>query len=129
MRNRFLTDRQRGGRQVCLPDEAFDRMEGMAGGQDDAVNLTDVAWALSQLSEEQREAVLLSGQGASIRDGAHHFSISEASYKSRVSRGRSRLRELIDNGRVSAQVHPAHVQAHAASTRRKSRYRAGMMIG
>lgn len=129
MRNRFLSDRQRAQRQVSLPDEAFDRMEGSAGGQDGAVALSEVVRAIAELSEEQREAVLLSGQGASIRDGAHHLSISEASFKSRVSRGRSRLRELVERGRTSAQENPLPAPVRPALIRRKPRYQPGMMIG
>lgn len=97
MRNSFLSARRRDRFHASLPEEAFDRMLGTEGGQDQAVELRDIGWALSKLSRDHRDAVLLAGKGVSIVEGAYRLAITEGTFKSRVARGRSHLRKLIED--------------------------------
>src|SRR3546814_2759095 len=54
MRNSFLSGRRRARFHANLPEDAFDRLLGVAEGQGAAVDLRDVKWALGELirSEE-----------------------------------------------------------------------------
>ena len=47
MRNTFLSSHRRDRFHADLPDEAFDRMPGAGGGQDLAVDVSDIDWALA----------------------------------------------------------------------------------
>jgi len=97
MRNSFLSDRRRDRFRADLPDDALDRLLSVAPNQDDAVALTDLNWALSELPADQRDAVLLAGEGVSIEESAVRLSVAEGTIKSRISRGRERLRKLTDD--------------------------------
>lgn len=97
MRNSFLTGRRRARFQADLPEDAIDRMLSVAATQDEAVDLRDVDWAMGQLSPEQSEAVRLASQGLSIEEGAAHLSIAVGTFKSRVRRGRVRLKRLMED--------------------------------
>ncbi|TPG46553.1 RNA polymerase sigma factor [Sphingomonas glacialis] len=97
MRNSFLSTHRRDRFHASLPEEAFDRMPGVEGGQDQAVELRDIGWALGKLSSDQRDAVVLAGNGVSIEDAARELAIPEGTFKSRVARGRVRLRQLIED--------------------------------
>ncbi|WP_010188845.1 sigma factor-like helix-turn-helix DNA-binding protein [Sphingomonas sp. PAMC 26605] len=61
------------------------------------MELRDIGWALGELSANHRDAVLLAGKGVSIEDAACQLAIPEGTFKSRVARGRMRLRKLIED--------------------------------
>lgn len=86
MRNSFLGGHRRDRFHASLPEDAFDRMPGVEGGQDQAVALRDIGWALGELSPDQRDAVLLAGKGVSIEEAACQLGIPEGTFKSRVAR-------------------------------------------
>lgn len=96
MRNSFLSGRRRARFETDLPEEVRDRILSVPGSQEASVVLNDVQWALSELVMEQREAVLLVSQGVSFEEGAARLSIPINTFKSRVSRGRLRLRQLTE---------------------------------
>src|SRR3546814_16999364 len=62
MRNSFLSGRRRARFHANLPEDAFDRLLGVAEGQGAAVDLCDVTWALGELIPEQRAAILLAAE-------------------------------------------------------------------
>lgn len=97
MRNSFLSAHRRDRFHASLPEDAFDRMPGAEGGQDRAVELRDIGWALGKLSPDHRDAVLLAGKGVSIEEASCQLAIREGTFKSRVARGRARLRQLIED--------------------------------
>jgi RNA polymerase sigma-70 factor (ECF subfamily) len=97
MRNGFLSERRRARFEADLPEDVRDKMLSVSGSQESSVALNDVQWALSELVVEQREAVLLASQGISPEEGALRLSIPIGTFKSRVARGRLRLRQLTDN--------------------------------
>ncbi|WP_255602573.1 RNA polymerase sigma factor [Glacieibacterium megasporae] len=96
MRNSFLSGRRRARFQVELPEEAFDRLLSVAENQSNVVALRDAEWALNKLTIGQREAVLLASQGVKIEDAAAQLAITSGTFKSRVWRGRLRLRQLTE---------------------------------
>jgi RNA polymerase sigma-70 factor (ECF subfamily) len=96
MRNRFLTNRRRARFQADLPESAIDLLLSVAENQENVVGLRDVGWALTELVPEQREAVLLAGEGVSTLDAADRLGIPGETFKSRMARGRTRLWLLND---------------------------------
>ena len=97
MRNTFLSSHRRDRFHADLPDDAFDRMAGAEGGQDLAVEVSDIGRAIDQLSPDHRAAVLLAAKGVPSTIAAAQLAIPEGTFKSRVARGRIHLRELIDD--------------------------------
>ena len=96
MKNNFLTGRRRARFQADLPEEARDRMLKVDETQSLAIWLRDTDWALGELPPHQREAVLLASQGASIEEAAMRLGVTTGTVKSRIARGRTRLRALIE---------------------------------
>lgn len=101
MRNSFLSGRRRARFHADLPDDALERLLSVPESQDNAVNLHDVACALGDLIPEQREAILLAAEGLSIEEAAAELSIPEGTFKSRVWRGRLRLKQLTEGTEIA----------------------------
>lgn len=97
MRNSFLSGRRRARFQADLPEEALDRLLGVASTQEQAMELRDAERALAELSVEHRTAVVLASQGMTVEEAAAQLGIAEGTYKSRVARARARLRRLIED--------------------------------
>ncbi|QBM76649.1 RNA polymerase sigma factor [Sphingomonas sp. AAP5] len=124
MRNSFLSAHRRDRFHASLPEEAFDRLPGAEGGQDQAVELRDIGWALGQLSPDHRDAVLLAGKGVSSEEAACQLAIPEGTFKSRVARGRAHLRQLIEDS--DARPFSASVRKEKTPERRDWK---GVLIG
>src|SRR3546814_10658216 len=62
-----------------------------------AVDLRDVKWALGELIPDQRAAILLAAEGLSIEEAAARLAIPAGTFKSRLWRGRLRLKRLIEH--------------------------------
>ena len=70
--------------------------------QDAHVALADLARAMQQLPDDQREALLLVGAaGMTCEDVATLYDCAVGTIKSRVSRARNALRALLDNGQLT----------------------------
>ena len=128
MRNAFLSDRRRDRFRADLPEDAFDRLVSVAPNQDDVVALSDLVWALGELTHDQRAAVLLAGEGISIEESALRLSVPEGTIKSRVFRGRERLRELTDNCDTPPLTNKREMST-ASGKPRKRRDWSGVVIG
>ncbi len=125
MRNSFLSGRRRARFQADLPEDALDRLFGVAESQSRAVELQEVQRAIGELTGEQRDAVLLASEGATIEEAAARLAIPEGTYKSRVARGRNRLRSIGEQG-----IEPVRPPAAKSMDRpRKRRDWKGVMIG
>ena len=75
---------------------------GTPAGQGDRLALRDVAIGLDRLSDEQRQIVLLIGlEGFSYEDAARITGVPLGTVMSRLSRGRQRLRDYLENGEDS----------------------------
>lgn len=127
MRNCFLSGHRRARFHADLPDEEFDRIAGPDGGQDLAVELSEIRRAFDLLSPDHRDAVLLSAKGVPIEQAAEQLAIPEGTFKSRVARGRVHLRELMNDPR--AKPYRAPVPVEKVGEARRSRNWKGVMIG
>lgn len=125
MRNSFLSGRRRARFQVELPEEAFDRLLSVAENQSNVVGVRDANWALNELTAEQREAVLLASQGVTIEDAAAQLAIPSGTFKSRVARGRHRLRQLTAEGNTPLFL----AEQNSEERPRQRRNWKGVMIG
>jgi DNA-directed RNA polymerase specialized sigma24 family protein len=92
------------------------------------VDLRDVSWPLAELTPEQRDTVLLAGEGLSIQEGAARLAILEATFRSRVSQGRLRLRQLVEV-RQTPLLPAERTKAKSPFKHRQPRNWEGFMIG
>ena len=97
LRNQFYSDRRRAWRQAPWDQDAAERIPGSSAVQSWAAELSDTARALSQLSDEQREALILVGAGGfSYEDAAAICHCAVGTVKSRVARARKSLLSLLE---------------------------------
>ena len=103
--NRFLSDqhrRRRRGVHDALLEVAEAQLPDVAGGQDSALAHRDLLRAFVALSEEQRSVlVLIAVEDFSYEEAARVLGVPVGTVMSRLSRGRERLRHLI-NGEVNS---------------------------
>ncbi|HEY3638831.1 MAG TPA: sigma-70 family RNA polymerase sigma factor [Rhizomicrobium sp.] len=97
LRNQFYSDRRRAWRQAPWDQDAAERIPGAGAEQSWAAELSDTARALSQLSDEQREALILVGAGGfSYEDAAAICRCAVGTVKSRVARARKSLIAILE---------------------------------
>lgn len=97
LRNQFYSDRRRAWRQAPWDQDAAERIPGSSSEQSWAAELSDTARALSCLSDEQREALILVGAGGfSYEDAAAICKCAVGTVKSRVARARKSLIAILD---------------------------------
>jgi len=113
LRNEFYSQMRKRGREVQDSDGVFTERLSVHPSQYGAMDLEDFKKALDSLPADQREAIILIGaSGFSYEEAAEICDCAIGTMKSRVSRARVRLQELLDiNGEsdygpdaVSAQV-------------------------
>jgi RNA polymerase sigma-70 factor, ECF subfamily len=113
LRNEFYSQMRKRGREVQDTDGAFTERLSVHPSQYGSMDLEDFKVALAKLPDDQREAVILIGaSGFSYEEAAAICDCAVGTMKSRVSRARTRLTELLKiNGEsdfgpdaVSAQV-------------------------
>lgn len=96
LRNEFYSQMRKRGREVQDSDGAFTERLAVHPSQYGSMDLEDFKKALSQLPDDQREAVILIGaSGFSYEEAAAICDCAVGTMKSRVSRARSRLTELL----------------------------------
>lgn len=97
MHNLHVNEIEKQARTPALVSADEDDARVAAKERPDAdLNLRDLERALTQLSEEQREVVLLIGlEQFSYKEAARILRIPRGTVMSRLSRGRARLRDLI----------------------------------
>jgi RNA polymerase sigma-70 factor (ECF subfamily) len=97
LRNQFYSDRRRAWRQAPWDQDAAERIPGSNSEQTWAAELSDTARALTVLSDEQREALILVGAGGfSYEDAAAICKCAVGTVKSRVARARKTLLAILD---------------------------------
>jgi RNA polymerase sigma-70 factor (ECF subfamily) len=97
LRNQFYSDRRRAWRQAPWDQEAAERIPGSVAEQGWAAELSDTVRALSHLSDEQREAIILVGAGGfSYEDAAAICHCAVGTVKSRVARARKSLMSVLE---------------------------------
>lgn len=96
LRNTYYSARRRARREV--PDVDGLHAEALAEkpAHDGRLQMTDFRVALTQLSDEQREALLLVGaSGFSYEEAAEMCGVAAGTIKSRIARARLKLAELM----------------------------------
>ncbi|MDP6563426.1 MAG: sigma-70 family RNA polymerase sigma factor [Alphaproteobacteria bacterium] len=94
MHNLFISQRRRQNRQRTV---AMEVEVAVPAAQTDRLALRDLAAALAQLPDDQREMLLLVGlEGFSYREAARITGAPMGTVMSRLSRGRQRLRQVMD---------------------------------
>jgi RNA polymerase sigma-70 factor (ECF subfamily) len=106
LRNEFLSYRRRAWRQGIWNEEV-EQSRPEPGGQHWSSELSDIGRALSQLSDEKREAlILVSVGGFSYEEAARISNCSVGTVKSRVFRARARLVAMLEQNQTLPQRRP-----------------------
>ncbi len=96
LRNAFLSDRRKRSREVEDPEGAHTATLTVHASQPSTMEFQDTLAALQRLPFEQREALLLvAASGFSYQEAATICGVAEGTIKSRVSRARAHLEELL----------------------------------
>jgi RNA polymerase sigma-70 factor, ECF subfamily len=99
LRNEFYSQIRKRKREVEDAEGAIAGRVAVEGNQLRHLELSDMKMALAQLPEDQREAVILVGaSGFSYEEAADICQVAVGTIKSRVSRGRLRLNEILGLG-------------------------------
>lgn len=100
LRNLFHSEYRKRRREVADPDGLYAGQLESPAGQMPHLELKDLQTALVALPPEQREALILVGaEGFSYEDAAAICGVSTGTIKSRVSRARTRIAELMGEER------------------------------
>jgi RNA polymerase sigma-70 factor (ECF subfamily) len=96
LRNEFYSQMRKRGREVQDSDGIMTSRLAVHPSQQGSLDLEDFRLALQQLPEDQREAIVLIGaSGFSYEEAATICDCAVGTIKSRVSRARTRLQELL----------------------------------
>jgi len=96
LRNEFYSQMRKRGREVQDSDGLLTASVAIHPGQQGSVDLKDFRKALETLPEDQREAIILIGaSGFSYEEAAEICGCAVGTIKSRVSRARSRLQDIL----------------------------------
>jgi RNA polymerase sigma-70 factor (ECF subfamily) len=97
LRNEFYSQMRKRGREVQDSDGAITSRLSVHPSQDGSVDLDDFRKALELLPEDQREAIILVGaSGFAYEEAAEICGCAVGTIKSRVSRARARLQEILN---------------------------------
>jgi len=97
LRNEFYTQLRKRKREVEDVDEFYSSKVAVHGEQEGHLDMADLRTALTKLTDDQREAVILVGaSGFSYQEAAVICKVEVGTIKSRVNRGRAKLAELLD---------------------------------
>lgn len=96
LRNHFYSEARKRRREVEDPDGSFSALLKDLPAQDGHLEMADFVKALGSLSVKQREALILVGaSGFSYEEAAEICGMRVGTIKSRVSRSRARLQEIL----------------------------------
>ena len=96
LRNEFYSQMRKRGREVQDSDGAFTERLSVHPPQYGSMDMQDFKKALSKLPDDQREAIILIGaSGFSYEDAAAICECAVGTMKSRVSRARIRLQDIL----------------------------------
>ncbi|MEP7452439.1 RNA polymerase sigma factor [Phyllobacterium sp. SB3] len=97
LRNEFYSQMRKRGREVQDSDGIFTEQLSVHPAQYGSLDLQDFRKALEKLPDDQREAIILVGaSGFSYEEAADICGCAVGTIKSRVSRARTRLQELLE---------------------------------
>ncbi len=96
LRNEFYSQMRKRGREVQDSDGIMTARLAVHPAQQGRLDLEDFRSALEQLPEDQREAIILIGaSGFSYEEAAEICGCAVGTIKSRVSRARARLQDIL----------------------------------
>jgi len=96
LRNEFYSQMRKRGREVQDSDGAMTARLAIHPSQHGSLDLEDFRTALEKLPEDQREAIILIGaSGFSYEEAAEICDCAVGTIKSRVSRARTRLQDIL----------------------------------
>jgi len=109
IRNQFYSDKRRSWRQTSLDPEMAERTLVAVTNPTGALELDEVRRALALLPDDQREALILVGvAGLAYEEVSAICGCAEGTIKSRVSRARQRLADIMAGGFIAEdEVRPA----------------------
>ncbi|KAB0536883.1 RNA polymerase sigma factor [Pseudochrobactrum algeriensis] len=97
LRNEFYSQMRKRGREIQDTDGLYTERLAVHPSQYGSLDLQDFRKALNELPDDQREAIILIGaSGFSYEEAAEICECAVGTIKSRVSRARVRLQELLD---------------------------------
>jgi RNA polymerase sigma-70 factor (ECF subfamily) len=97
LRNEFYSQMRKRGREVQDSDGVMTARLAVHPSQQGKLDLDDFRTALKELPEDQREAIILIGaSGFSYEEAAEICGCAVGTIKSRVSRARTRLQQMLD---------------------------------
>lgn len=109
LRNEFYSQMRKKGREVQDTEGTFTDSLAVHPAQDSALDMQDFKKALDTLPEDQREAIVLIGaSGFSYEEAAEICGCAVGTIKSRVSRARLRLTEILEVSGASDYVMDAN---------------------
>ena len=124
LRNQFYSDKRRSWRSQPLDQEVAERTLVASDNPLATLELADVRRAMMQLSDDQREALILIGAaGLSYEEASEICGCAIGTVKSRVSRARDSLQAILAGGDLDEADIPASdafaaLQAEASRLRR-----------
>jgi RNA polymerase sigma-70 factor, ECF subfamily len=99
LRNQFYSEKRRSWRQSQLDQEAAERTLVAADDPEAPVALDEMRLAMAMLPSEQREALILVGAGGfAYEEAAEICGCAVGTVKSRVSRARRALQNILERG-------------------------------
>lgn len=99
LRNEFYSQMRKRGREISDADGALSENMAIHPEQLGKIDLQDMQKALDTLPADQKEAIILIGaSGMSYEEAAEICGVAVGTIKSRVSRARDRLTELLNVG-------------------------------
>lgn len=102
LRNTFLSQMRRNKFHGDYDELAAERLVSTGASQEESSEISDLQRGLMELSEDQREALILVGAGGlSYEDAAQICGCALGTMKSRVSRARAALEEVMRSGSFS----------------------------
>jgi len=102
LRNTFLSQMRRNKFHGEYDEVAVERTLSTPAGQEEASEMADLQRALMELPQDQREALILVGAGGlSYEEAAQICDCALGTMKSRVSRARAALEEIMASGQFS----------------------------
>ena len=102
LRNTFLSQMRRNKFVGEYDETAVERTMSTPANQEDSGEMADLQRGLMELPQDQREALILVGAGGmSYEEAASICDCALGTMKSRVSRARAALEEIMDSGQFS----------------------------
>lgn len=97
LRNEFYSQMRKKGREIQDSEGTFTEGLSVRAAQHGVLDLKDFKRALSQLPDDQREAIILVGaSGFAYEEAAEICGCAVGTIKSRVSRARTTLKQVLD---------------------------------